>query len=150
MRDEHERRAVVAAEGEHHVEHDPAVGPVEVPRRLVGHEHRRVGRERAGERDALLLAAGQLRRVVVAAASEADALEQLRRPCSGARRALAEQLEREHHVLQCREVGEEVERLEDEPDLTASKEGEAVLAHRLDGLAVDADRAARRPIEPGQ
>ena len=41
---------------------------VEIAGRLVGDQDRRIGRQRAGERDALLLAAGQLRRIMVRAA----------------------------------------------------------------------------------
>src|ERR671916_708188 len=49
---------------------------VEVAGRLVGEQDGRLGDQRAGDRDALLLAAGQLRRTVVAAVVEAHALEQ--------------------------------------------------------------------------
>ena len=52
---------------------------VEVAGRLVGHDDRRVADERARDRDALLLAARQLVRVVVRAVVEADAVERLHR-----------------------------------------------------------------------
>src|SRR5581483_11881576 len=52
-------------------------GGVQLAGRLVGEEHLRSMRERSAERDALLLAAGELRRVPVALRSEADAFEQL-------------------------------------------------------------------------
>ena len=45
---------------------------VEVAGRLVGEHHRRPRDERAGDRDALLLAAGELRRPVRAALGETD------------------------------------------------------------------------------
>ena len=59
--------------------------PVEVARRLVAHEQRRIGDERARDRDSLLLTAGQLVRLVLAAIGEPDQLQsRLARAC-GAR-----------------------------------------------------------------
>ena len=49
---------------------------VERAERLVEQHQRRADRERAGERDALLLAAGELVRVAVGVPVEADHLEQ--------------------------------------------------------------------------
>ena len=54
--------------------------------RLVGEQHLRVGRERPGDADALLLAAGQLGRIAIPLVGEADEIEQRRRP--GPRSAL--------------------------------------------------------------
>ena len=51
---------------------------VEIAGRLVGEQHVRLGDERARNGDALLLAAGQLPRVVTDAAGEADAAEHSR------------------------------------------------------------------------
>ena len=55
---------------------DPDLG-VERRQRLVEEEDLRLDGERAGEGDALLLAAGQLPRVALAAVLEVDELEQL-------------------------------------------------------------------------
>src|SRR3712207_8940047 len=52
---------------------------VEVSGRLVGHENRRVRHDRAGDRDALLLATGELRRIVVQAGAEPDGRAEERR-----------------------------------------------------------------------
>ena len=61
---------------------------VEVAGRLVGEHDRRAGRQGAGDRDALLLAAGQLGRAVRQARSrEADRVEQVRDPVARRRRA---------------------------------------------------------------
>ena len=62
---------------------------VEVARGLVGQQHPRLVGQRAGDRDALLLAARQLRRVMVAAAGEAHLLEQGLRPRAPAARTPA-------------------------------------------------------------
>ena len=50
---------------------------VERAERLVEQQHARLDRQRAGERHALALAAGELRRVALLVAGEADDLEQL-------------------------------------------------------------------------
>ena len=67
---------------------------VERAERLVEQQHARPVDERAGERDALLLAARQLARLAVAEALEADEREHLvdaaaaaRRPCTPRRRS---------------------------------------------------------------
>ena len=50
---------------------------VERAERLVEQQHLRLDRERAGERHALALAAGELRRVAVAEVREPDEIQQL-------------------------------------------------------------------------
>ena len=59
---------------------------VEVAGRLVGQEDGRVGDERAGDGDALLLAAGELRGVVAFAAGQADVVQRGRALLRGAAR----------------------------------------------------------------
>ena len=59
-------------------------GLVEVAGRLVGEDQGRVGDQRPGDRHALLLAAGQLRRLVVDAVAEAQPLERLASPGASA------------------------------------------------------------------
>ena len=61
--------------------HDVAAGGgVEVAGRLVGQHDRRIVGQRAGERDPLLFASRQLRRVVMRAAGQSDLFEQRLRP----------------------------------------------------------------------
>ena len=81
MRHQHQRGAALLMTGEQQLD-DLAPGRlVEIAGRLVGDEDRRMRRERARERDALLLAAGQLRRIVI------DPLAQARPRRAPARRA---------------------------------------------------------------
>ena len=58
----------------------PFVG-VEVTRRLVGEEDERIAGDGAGDGDALLLTAGELRGIVLHAVRHADALERLVTRC---------------------------------------------------------------------
>ena len=60
---------------------------VEVAGGLVGEEHRRARDERARDRDALLLAAGELVRCVMHAIAETDGVERLVRPLAPLARA---------------------------------------------------------------
>ena len=59
---------------------------VERGQRLVEQQHLRLDRQRAGQRDALLLAAGELMRVAPGVLGEADHVEQLSRRAACARR----------------------------------------------------------------
>src|SRR5687767_13734393 len=97
---------MIAAKLEQHVEDNFSGLAIEIPRRLIGHEHRRVRRKRARQRHALLLAAGELRWIMMPAPGEADAVEQLLR--SLPRVFLPEQLARQHDVLQGGEIPEQV------------------------------------------
>ena len=74
VRDHHERRAV-AVELAQELEDLGARAAVEVAGRLVGEDDRRVAGDRASDRHALALSAGELVRPVVRARAEPDALE---------------------------------------------------------------------------
>ena len=120
---------------------------VEIAGGLVGEEDGRLEGQGAGDGDALALAAGELVGQVVEAVVEADELEQ----AAGARFDFlareAFEVEREGHVLDAGERGEEVEELEDEADFVAAEAGEVVIGERGDGLAVDADFAGGGAVE---
>ena len=97
--------------------------------------------QRADDRHALLLAAGEPVGEGVGLVAQADPVEQLvrrgRRP--GASRRLRDLARCERHVLEHRHVREEVERLEDDADLAAQRvHVDLALGDRL---AVDDDRA---------
>ena len=146
VRDDDERRAV-AGEPADDVEHLADELGVERRRRLVEEQHLRRERERPGDRDALLLAARELPRVVVGLVGEPDAGEQ---PLGQrARVLLREPLVRDRRlddVLDRREVREQVEVLEDEPDLGAPAQ-DLGLAQLVQGVApaLVADVLRRRP-----
>ena len=98
--DEDEGRAAVALQGEQEVDDRAARALVEVAGRLVGDQDRRVRRDRAGDRDALLLAARELGRVVVQPLAEADRPELASRPLEGV--GGAGELQRQRDVLERR------------------------------------------------
>ena len=94
---------------------------VERAERLVQQQHLGLDRERAGERDALALAAGELRGIAVGQPVELHQLEQLVHLARGSapRRALAARLhaQAERDVLEHRHVAEQRVVLEHEADL---------------------------------
>src|SRR5262252_6552883 len=72
VRHQHQRGAALLVASEQELDDLAAGRLVEIAGRLVGDEDGRVGRQRAGERHPLLLAAGELRRIVLAAFAQAD------------------------------------------------------------------------------
>jgi acyl-CoA thioesterase-1 len=132
-----------------HLQHLLARARVEVAGGLVGEQQARLVDERAGDRDALLLAAGELRRVVVEPLAEPHALQQLRRAALGL--AVGDRVvrvrQRHHHVLQRAGAGQQVEVLEDEPDLAVADERAAVGAEGGNLLAIEPVFAGRGVVE---
>jgi len=120
---------------------------VEVAGRLVGAEDPRSVDEGSGQGDALLLAAGELQRVVVEPLAEADLPQQLRRFAGAA--AFSAELQRHQHVLDRGQRRDQLEALEDEADQLVAQGGAGVLVHRFQGVAVEEHRAGSRVVEPG-
>src|SRR5207244_12185801 len=103
--------------------------------RLVEQHQLRMHRQRAGDRDALLLPAGEWQRVRVLLAGGPDALEQLRR--LGARLVLRAALDGDRtfdDVLQRSHVIEQIEALEDHPAI-APLLRELLVAHLVERVA---------------
>ena len=124
-----------------------ARGAVEVPRRLVGEDDARLLDERPGDRDALLLAAGEMRRQVGRAIGEADLLEQGER--AGTRLVVrdAGRSDRRLHVVDCGERRDQVELLEHEPERPQPEIGEGGVAERAEVLAFEAHGPLARAVE---
>src|SRR5262249_56878023 len=101
-----------------------AVGGVEISRRLVGQHDRRIVRQSAGQSDALLFTARQLRRIVVRAARQAYFFEE--RPRPACRVGSTSDLHRNGHVLERRQRGNEMKELKDEPDFLAAQPGQGI------------------------
>src|SRR3712207_2749350 len=115
---------------------------VEIARRLVGQKQaRRVG-NRAGNRNTLLLAAGELARTMIETLAQPQKGQKLRSAILrlGLREA-ADEL-RDDHVLQSRELRQEVVKLVDEAELLAADAGPLLVVHRSRGLRADEDLTA--------
>src|SRR5690606_39092085 len=114
---------------------------------LVGEDDPGPGGEDAGQRNALLFAAGKLARIVIEPALQphpaqlgGGAVERVR---------VALQLRRDGDVLQRGHGGNEVERLEHDAYVVPAESGQGVLVHVIDRLAADVDRTAAGSLEPG-
>ena len=118
--DEQDRRAALARERLHAIDDFAARRLVERGRRLVGEHHGRLADERARDRDALALAAGELLGTLVRVLAEAHGLEHRVGPALqlGARGAPGD-AQAELHVLRRGQRAEQVVLLEDEADAPA-------------------------------
>src|SRR6185503_16474477 len=92
---------------------------VEVSARLVGEQERRVVDEGAGDRDSLLLAAGELVRVVVELGREADQAKRLGYLGADLGAAGTDHLQRVGDVVVDGAVRQQLEVLEDGADVAA-------------------------------
>ncbi len=140
---EDERCATLAVAAEQQLDDVAAGGLVEIAGRFVGDENCRIGRQRAGERDALLLAAGKLGWIVMQARREADRGELLPRPRQ--RIGPACELERHRDVFQRCHGRDQMKGLEYDADAAAAETGEAVFIEPAEVLPGDHDTRRNRP-----
>ena len=121
---------------------------VQVAGRLVGEQHGGPVHERARHGDALLLAAGELRRPVRQPVAQADRVDQLVEPLLVG--VAAGERQRQDDVLRGGQDRDEVERLEDEAQAVAPQPRQALVVEAGQLLPVDHDGARRRLVEPGE
>src|SRR6188508_106295 len=121
--------------------------PVEITRRLVAEQQRRVRHDRARDADALLLAAGELARPVLRAILQADEAQGRLDALAPLAAREPRQQQRQLDVALGREHRQQVVHLEDEADVVRAPACERAVAHRIDALACDLERAAARPVE---
>src|SRR6266540_2911233 len=123
---------------------------VEVAGRLVGQQHRRLGRQRPGDRHPLLLAAGELRGPVQQALGEAHGLQGLGgapAPLGPAEPAVDQ---READVAERRGPRQELEVLEDEADHLVAEPGQLVVGQPGDVAPLERQAAAGRPVQAAE
>ena len=133
MGDHDDRLAELVDGAAQEVEHVAAGRRVEVAGRLVGEDHGGAGDQCPRDRDALLLAAGELGRAMGAPVPESDGLDQRLEP--GGIGVLAGDPHRQQHVLLGGEDRQQVVALEDEADLRAPQEREVVVIERVEPRA---------------
>src|SRR3984957_17957104 len=135
MRDKRERRSAPCRQIEHHVDDGAAGCLIEIAGRLVRDQQRWPGRERAGQRYALLLASRQLRRIVREAVGETHLLEF--GPCALGCVAYSGELERRGDVFERGHGRNQVKGLEHDADALAAKAREGVFVQGAELDAVD-------------
>ena len=148
--DEDHRLAHLLVQADDLVLHVATDQRVERGERLVEHQDLGVGRERAGQTDPLLHAAGELVGVVVLVALEADQVDHLLGAVAAVLLALAPHLETEGDVVDHLAVRQQAEVLEDHRDLAAPGVEQGRVGHAGDVLAVELDGARGRLDQPGQ
>ncbi len=123
-------------------------GRIEISRRLIREQHSRPRYEGPRERDALLLAAGELARVVAGAAFQADPLEGLegRAACIRARC----QLQGKHDIFEGGQRRNEMKGLENEAHTLGSQARTSILIEPSEIRSFEQDPAGGRQIEPRQ
>jgi hypothetical protein len=129
--DDHERQPALEVEAAHQVDDLVRVLAVEVARRLVGPDDRRVVDERACDGDALTLAAGELFWDVRAALSEADQLQRFLRSPARLLRSHARDEQGQLDVLDRGQDRHQVVELEDEAHVPRPVVRALPIGHRL-------------------
>ena len=141
-----EHRHPVTGEIAHHDQHLADELRIERGGDLVEQHHVRVHHQRPRDRDPLLLAAGELVRVLARLLGQPDLLEQLPRARLGVRaRRLPDPARGEREVVHHGQMREEVELLEDDPDSLARRRQIGALARDL--LALEEDPAGVQGLE---
>ena len=149
MRDHHDRLLELAVELFQQVEDLAAGGAVEVAGRLVGDQEVGVGDDGPGDRHALLLAAGELARVMMLAAGQADDSQRRHDVLAPLAPRQVREQERQLDVLERRQDRDQVIGLEDEADVVGPPAGDLRLGEVAQVLAVHDHLAAGGPVEPG-
>ena len=103
---------------------------IEITRGFVGEDDRRRIDERAGDGDALTLAAGKFVRAVMEPGPKTDVLHRLNRLGLPLRRRVAGVNQRQLDVGECGRAREQIERLKDKTDLAIADIGQLVVDHR--------------------
>ena len=145
--DQDEGGATAGVEFEQQVADVLAGGMVERAGRFVGEQDARAGDEGTCQRHALLLATGQLARVVAGAMGQADLGQHLVHPCA----VLASgQFQRQGDVLGGSQRRQQVEALEHEADLARAQLGPSFLIQLAQVLARQRDVATAGQVQSGQ
>ena len=133
----------------HHLDARPRI---EVARRLVRKQDRRLGHQRARDRHALLLTARQLIRMMMRAVGKPDRGKRRHRllPPLAHRTLVAVVEQRQLHVLDGRRSRQQVEALKHEPDRRVPHVRELVPRQRRDVAAVQHVAPARRLVEAAE
>ena len=120
---------------------------VEVARRLVREDHPRLERQRACDRDPLLLSAREVRREVARAVGEADLGEHALGALPGVDRRESGRGELRLDVLEGGQRRDQVELLEDESERAQPELGEVAVAQLREIATLEEDAAAGRTVE---
>ena len=146
MGDDHHGPPVQTAQ---ELEHGRAVLGVQAAGRLVGQHQLGAVDQRPGQREALLLAAGELVRKVIGDVAQPELVDQPRRAARAARRGPG-QPRRQQHVLGAAALVDQLELLKDEADVAQPQARQRPSAAAGEALAGDRDLAGVGPVEAAE
>ena len=121
---------------------------IQVARGFICQQNRRIHAKRPSDCHPLALAAGEFVRQMIQALAQTDQVQQLSRTFLNFLARPAAQMQRKRHVLQARKSRQQIEELEDEPDLVAANASQIVVAEFRKRLAVQFYFAGARMIQP--
>ena len=146
MRHQDQRGVALFMAGEQQFDDLLAGALVEISGGLVGDENRGIGRQRARQRHALLLAAGKLRGIMRKPVGQSDLRQLALRAFIGIGRA--REFQRHGDILDRRHGRDQMEGLEHDADMAAAKPRQAVLVELAEIGTGDLDRTGVRPLKP--
>src|SRR6266851_5769313 len=129
------------------MEHRRARLAVEVAGGLIREDHDWVVDQRTGDGDALLLPARQLMRKLVFLILHAHGAQEQHHTVPQLSRGLAGEQPGERHVVEHREVGNEMERLKNESDVAQPVERQLSLPESIEGTVPDRQLAFGRALQ---
>lgn len=147
MGDEDECGAGFTIETEKHFNDRLAGFRVEVAGGFIGKEDLRPMDKGAGERDALLFAAGKLEWVMIEAVAETNLRQQVFGVLLSTR--FTTEFERDEHVFDGGEGGDELETLKHEANEAIAKGGAGVVAESFKSLTIKKNGAGGGVVKPG-
>ncbi|MNL19085.1 hypothetical protein D3C87_1402650 [compost metagenome] len=138
---------MLAVQVEHQVDDGDARGGVQAAGGLIGEQQVGLHHESPGQRHPLLLAARQGAGVMMQTRTQSHALKHGLR---GLARGLPGQFQRQHHVFQRRQVGQQLERLEHEAHMIGAQARAAVFIQGEQVVPGQMHAAHAGNIQPGQ
>ena len=122
---------------------------VEIAGRLIAEQNFRLVYKGPGQRNALLLPARKLHRIVIVTITQPNTVQQITSPLFGFRSALSPELERHQHVFQGGQGRDQLEILKYESNVVVAHAGPLVLIHGLNGLSGHHHRPRRWLVQAG-
>ncbi len=145
MGDQNERRSRRRVQFEQQLADVATCNRIQVPRGLIGEQYGWLCDECSREGHSLLLATGELPRIVAGTIAQPNALQRVTR---GATRIRARsELEGQHHVFQRSQGRNQVERLKDESDALCTQAGAAIFVQLCNIRPGQPDLAGCRRIQ---
>jgi hypothetical protein len=148
MRDDQHGLAALFAQRPQPAHHKLPGFAVERAGRLIAHDDRRIAEQSAGNRDALLLSAGELRRAMSGAVAHAESTQQPARPRFAFFPRPSGENTGQRHIFERRQRWYEMEALKDKANRPPAKKCQLIAAERVQTASGNRDHPRRWAIQP--